>query len=311
MEWHITGASGFIGSHMVNYLVRSGEKVVAYYRTPPTDQIRIKNLAHAYEHRQVDLLTQLPNFSTADRVMHFAADMGGVGYFHAHDLWPYIANSTMTFAVLESISRYETPRSFLASSACAYPTQFQQSLRHTLPLSEWMLDHGSPDQMYGREKLAMIRLGERMPQDVRVGILHTIYGVGQESDGERVKFPVAAAKKALDARRTGVINCWGNGEQRRSYLYIDDAVAKIMAIMESDVYEGPVNVGKAGAISCNDVLDLCAQIVDVKAAFTYSDDKPSGVANRDCDNTKFNDLYGDLDIVQYEEGFSRLIQALL
>lgn len=311
MEWHITGASGFIGSHMVNHLVQSGEKVVAYYRTPPTDQIRVSNLAYAFEHRQMDLVDEMPDFSSADRVLHFAADMGGVGYFHAHDLWPYIANSKMTFNVLQAIQKHEVDRSFMASSACAYPIQFQQSKRHTLPLAEWMLDNGTPDQMYGREKLAMIRLAERMTWDVRVGILHTIYGVGQESDGERVKFPVAAAKKALDARASAVINCWGSGEQKRSYLYIDDAVAKIMAIMESDIYEGPVNVGKTGAISCNDVLNLCAEIVGVKPAFTYSDDKPSGVANRDCDNTKFNDLYGDLDIVNYEEGFSRLIRSLL
>ena len=311
MEWHITGASGFIGSHIANHLAKSGENVVAYYRTPPSDPIRIANLALCVRHEQIDLVDEIPDFSSADRVLHFAADMGGVGYFHAHDLWPYIANSKMTFNILQAIQAFEVPRSFMASSACAYPIQFQQSKRHTLPLSEWMLDNGTPDQMYGREKLAMIRLSERMTQDVRVGILHTIYGVGQESVGERVKFPVAAAKKALDARASGVINCWGDGSQKRSYLYVDDAVAKIMAIMESDIYQGPVNVGKTGSISCNDVLNLCAEIVGVKPAFTYSADMPSGVMSRDCDNSKFNELHGDMDRISYQEGFSRLIQALL
>lgn len=310
MEWHVTGASGFIGSHMVAHLVKQGETVVAYYRTPPTDPVRIANLADAARHVQIDLVSELPNFQSADRVLHYAADMGGVGYFHANDLWPYIANSTMTFAVLQAIQMAETPRAFLASSACAYPIQWQSSPRACMPLDEHMLDSGTPDQMYGREKLAMIKLAERMTQDVRVGIYHTVYGIGQESEGERVKFPVAAVRKALQARTTGHIECWGTGKQRRSYLYIEEAVERTMRILTTDTYEGAVNIGREGAISCRDVFELLCGLLNIDPTITYTDDQPTGVNGRDCSNLKFNSLYGTVTDIDYKTGFSRLIEWL-
>lgn len=310
MEWHVTGASGFIGSHMVAHLVKQGETVVAYYRTPPTDPVRIANLADAARHVQIDLVSELPNFQSADRVLHYAADMGGVGYFHANDLWPYIANSTMTFAVLQAIQMAETPRAFLASSACAYPIQWQSSPRVCMPLEEHMLDSGTPDQMYGREKLAMIKLAERMTQDVRVGIYHTVYGIGQESEGDRVKFPVAAVRKALKAVDSGRIECWGNGEQKRSYLYIDEAVERTMRIIDSPLYEGAVNIGREGAISCRGVFELVSQELGIEPEITYTDDKPTGVVSRDCSNRKFTKLYGEVADIDYRTGFSHLINWL-
>jgi GDP-D-mannose 3',5'-epimerase len=310
VEWHVTGASGFIGSHMVNHLASKGEKVIAYYRTPPSDPIRIANLANADRQVQIDLVNTVPDFSTADRVLHYAADMGGVGYFHANDLWPYIANSKMTFNVLEAIGKADTPRSLLASSACAYPIQWQSSERITPALEERMLDSGTPDQMYGREKLAMIKLAERMTQDVRVGIYHTVYGIGQESEGERVKFPVAAVRKALQARTTGHIECWGTGKQRRSYLYIEEAVERTMRILTTDTYEGAVNIGREGAISCRDVFELLCELLNIDPTITYTDDQPTGVNGRDCSNLKFNRLYGSVTDIDYKTGFSRLIEWL-
>lgn len=309
MEWHITGANGFIGSHVAWHLINQHQRVVVYGTQPPTDPFRLNVWENATERRFLDLRYVMPNFNNADRVMHFAADMGGVGYFTAHDFKPYINNARMTFNVLDAVHRYETPRTFMASSACAYPTVFQQSLRTSAPLAEWMLEKGIPDQMYGREKLHMLLLAERASVDVRVGILHTIYGIGQESEGERVKFPVAAVKKVLAARDTGVVDCWGTGEQMRSYLYVDDAVRKILAVTEGDERE-PVNIGFAGAISCIDVLRLCADIVGIEPEYVFSADKPSGVLNRDCNNELFNSRYGNMDIIGYREGFGRLINWL-
>jgi len=309
MEWHITGAGGFIGSHVAWHLINQGEKVVVYGTKAPTDPFRLNAWQSAAEHKFLDLRHEIPDFTSADRVLHFAADMGGVGYFTAHDYKPFINNARMTFNVLDAVHRYGTPRTFLAASACAYPIVFQQSLRTSKPLAEWMLDSGTPDQMYGREKLNMVMLAERSAVDVRVGLLHTIYGIGQESEGERVKFPVAAVKKILQARDTGVVDCWGTGEQLRSYLYIDDAVRKILAVVNGENRK-PVNIGFAGNISCIDVLRLCADIVGIDPEYVFSTDKPSGVVNRDCNNELFDSLYGNMDTVGYRDGFSRLINWL-
>lgn len=309
MEWHVTGAGGFIGSHVAWHLINQHHKVVVYGSKPPTDPFRLNVWENATERRVLDLRYEQPDFTGADRVMHFAADMGGVGYFTAHDFKPYLNNARMTFNVLDAVHRYDTPRTFMASSACAYPTVFQQSLRNSKPLVEWMLEHGVPDQMYGREKLHMILLAQRASVDVRVGILHTIYGIGQESEGERVKFPVAAVKKVLAARQSGRVECWGSGEQLRSYQYVDDAVRKILAVTEGDQRE-PVNIGFNGAISCIDVLRLCADIAGVDPEYVFSEDKPSGVMSRDCNNTEFNNRYGNMDSIGYREGFSRLINWL-
>lgn len=309
MEWHITGAGGFVGSHVAWHLINQHQKVVVYGTQEPSDPFRLNVWENATERRFIDLRHVVPNFNNADRVLHFAADMGGVGYFTAHDYKPYINNARMTFNVLDAVHRYEVSRTFMASSACAYPTVFQQSDRVTYPLAEWMLEHGKPDQMYGREKLHMIRLAERASVDVRVGILHTIYGIGQESEGERVKFPVAAVKKVLAARKTGVVECWGNGSQVRSYQYVDDAVRKILAVMEGENTD-PVNIGFAGGISCLDVLRLCANIVGIEPEYVFQPAQPSGVSWRDCDNHKFNAIYGFMDEVRYHQGFSRLINWL-
>ena len=107
------------------------------------------------------------------------------------------------------------------------------------------------------------------------------------------------------------MECWGNGRQLRSYLWVDDAVDRIMRILFDDVYVGPVNVGASGAISCADVIRLCLELAGVAdAEITYTPDMPSGVLGRDCDNTLFEDVYGPQHQTTYEAGFSRLIDWL-
>lgn len=125
-----------------------------------------------------------------------------------------------------------------------------------------------------------------------------------------MKFPTAAATKALQAIKTKRIEVWGNGNQLRSYLYISDAVTKILAVLEG-VYDGPVNIGAEGAVTCNQVVELCAKLAGVHDyEIVHNPAQPSGVMGRDCDNRMFNNLYGDLQELGYSEGYGLLIEWL-
>ncbi len=310
MEYAVTGGAGFIGTNIAQRLMEQGHSVHVFSKRPPTDPFRKQIWNECDTRTIIDLSKQIPDFSQIDRVIHLAAAMGGVGYFSKEDYYPYINNSKIDFNVLEAIERYKVERSFVASSACAYPTEVQTIEGFAPKLHEGLLETGTPDLMYGREKLMLIRLAERHPLDVRVGILHTVYGIGQESAGQRMKFPTAAATKALQAIKTKRIEVWGNGNQLRSYLYISDAVTKILAVLEG-VYDGPVNIGAEGAVTCNQVVELCAKLAGVHDyEIVHNPAQPSGVMSRDCDNRMFNNLYGDLQELGYSEGYGLLIEWL-
>lgn len=312
MDYAVTGATGFIGSHVCKRLLEQGHRVTAFgTQAPPKGTWRREIWDSCTRRDIIDLTASDPNFNGMDRVIHLAADMGGVGFFTANDYWPYIKNSRMTFRVLGAIGFWEVPRSFVAASACAYPTQMQMHEGAPPRLAEWMLERGTPDQMYGREKLMLTRLAERHPQDVRVGLLHTIYGIGQEHQGERVKFPMAAAVKAIHARETGRVEMWGNGQQMRSYLYVDDAVRKILTMLNNHEYQGATNIGFDGAVSCLQIQQLCNRLAGVPdAEIVTNTAKPSGVLARDCSNDKWRTLYGNEIPIGYNEGFRRIVDWL-
>ncbi len=155
MDVAITGAAGFLGSHMAAFLLAQGHRVHAYAHRPPVDAWRLNIWNSCTTTHIRDLRWEPPVFNHIDRVIHLAANMGGVGYFTAHDYQPFIDNSRMTFNVLQSIDLWQIERSFLAASACLYPTQIQMTPGKAPKLDESMIELGFPDQMYGREKLMM------------------------------------------------------------------------------------------------------------------------------------------------------------
>ena len=310
MDAVVLGAGGFLGSHMVKRLTEQGHNVLAVTHNAPTDPFRRAAWDGAADRELLDLRRDHLSLRGAQVVYNFAADMGGVGYFNAHDFWPYLNNSRITFNVLESCARSDVDCVFMASSACAYPTEAQMTPDLAPLLHEGLLEQGTPDLMYGREKLMLTRLAQRVPFDARVGILHTIYGIGQDREGERMKFPTAIATKMLAARKSGTVEVWGDGRQLRSYLWIDDAIDKIQALMADYDNPGPMNIGRQGAISVLGVAAICQDIVGITPRYTFTDDKPSGVLSRDCDNAAFWGRYGYMEPTDYREGFTRLIDWL-
>lgn len=307
----ITGAGGFIGSNLIPFLKDKGHFVRAVDIDFP--EMRAKLGKRADEVLTIDLREQVGSdiaTKEIDYVIHLAADMGGVGYFHKEDYYPYLNNMQIDMNILRSCEKNNVKRLFYSSSACIYPIHLQMDLDNVPSLSENMIFPANSDQMYGWEKLMMTMLCQRSPIDCRVGIFHTIFGPYQEIEGERMKFPTAIATKVLESKKTGQpIEIWGNGSQIRSFCNIYDAMEKIYLVL-TDNYKGPVNIGSDEALTVKEVAEMCCEITDTPKNFIFNDKQPSGVLARNCDNTRFEQIYGYKNKFTTKEGFEKLINWL-
>jgi GDP-D-mannose 3', 5'-epimerase len=302
----VLGGGGFIGANLCRRLVADGFEVRAVdvefheWRDP------------GCPHRKLDLRSfeaTVHAVEGAAWVFHLAADMGGVGYFHSDADWgAAVTNQQISLNVLRAVQPDQ--RLFYSSSACSYPIEGQMVVGAPPKLSEDRIGYGTPDALYGAEKLQTLRLCSKMP-NARVGVLHTVYGPLQEHEGRRMKFPAAVATKAIAARDSGRLELWGDGSQMRSYLFIDDAVEKIMRIMSADEYRGPVNIGAHGAATCRWVAEMALRIAGAEGAEIVTNPaEPSGVMARDCDNAQFAATYGDVPQTSLEDGFAKFIDWL-
>lgn len=285
----VLGHKGFLGSHMINYIPKKYEVVMI------DKDLRI------YEN-------VLEAMKGVDYVFHFAANMGGIGFFSEQNYYPVVDNYTIDMNVLRACEANKVKRLFYPSSACAYPLY---AMGVGIPLSEEMSDWTAyPDQMYGWEKLSMIKLLRNAPFEVRVGVLHTIYGPGQEYEGKKAKFPPQMAYKALQAVKTGKIEIWGDGEQTRTFMYVDDAIAAMYEVMMSKNYWGEVNIGSDQEISVNQIVALCCLLLKIKPKLIYDTSKPVGPRRRLCDNTKFNKHYKSRPQTDLKKGFRNIINYI-
>lgn len=298
----ILGGAGFIGSHLAGLLRRHGHDVRTVDISPFADcQFDLTNPASA---RQA--------VAGCDWVVHTAADFGGVGYFHSSSDWGAAqANGKMTANVLDACVAEGVERLLYTSSACGYPVGLQEE-HSPCRLDEGMFGFGTPDQLYGAEKLHGARLVAGAPFDTRTAILFTVFGPGQGGVGERAKFPAAVAAKAIDSARTGApLTLWGDGSQRRSFLYIDDACEMLATLLEADAAPRMVNVGKAGSVSCRNIAELCLDIVGIPEKLILTDpSKPTGVHTRVANLGRWTAYFGEPPNRPYRDGFTSLIDAL-
>lgn len=276
----VTGHRGFLGFHMVEFLKKKGH--------------------------HVRVVSHPSDIGNTDGVFHFAANMGGVGYFNKHNYQPFVDNMRLDLDVFQACEKAGA-RLFYPASACAYPVDIQAREGETPKLREDMLVPANADQMYGWEKLMMILLAREASFDVRVGILNTVFGEGQAWEGEKAKFPPSITAKVLESKRTGKpIKIWGNGKQTRTFLYIQDALEKMYEVMVSDKYYGEVNIASDEVVTVQQCADWLCEIAGIVPEYHYDLTKPSGVLARGIDNTKFNWLYRYRDKFTAKQGFERL-----
>lgn len=295
----VTGAAGFIGSQLAARLTANGHHVrVTDLDTPGLGYAeRAIPWRQAAEHHTGDLSNPAVADAAVDGcdwVFHLAADHGGVGYLHNHGCDVYAANTRMALNVLDAATD-NGARVYYASSACAYPVELQRHGTASV-LDETMLGHGTPDGLYGLEKLATLRYAEGLRAtgrlDVRVGIHNTVYGPGQTIEGDRTKFPPAVVAKALACRRTGQpLEIWGDGTQVRQNIHIDDCVDKILQVMGDDRYRGPVNITGVEAVTCLEVAELALEFLDVDTPVVCAPG-PTGPLERAVSNRQWEATYG-------------------
>ena len=283
----VTGAGGFIGGHLVDRL-KQKYKVIAVDQKPLEKwyqmSLEAQNLSldlNSYENC-------LRATTNVDLVFHLACNMGGMGFIEQHKaacMMSVIPDAYMLKASVEN----KVEKFLFTSSACVYPKSLQSSTENT-PLREDMAYPANSEDGYGWEKLFIERLCRHFTEDfgieTRIARFHTIYGPVGTWRGGREKAPAALCRKVIEAKyfNKREIEIWGDGEQTRSFLYVDDCVDGILTLCDSN-FQTPLNIGSEISYSINEMVDIIEKHAEIKIDRKYILDAPLGVRGRNSDSS--------------------------
>lgn len=314
----VTGAGGFIGHHLVTYLKEKGYWVRGVDIKRPefektcADEFLILDLRFP--------INAMNAVVDMDYVCGLAADMGGMGFMFFNDAQIIYNNTMINFNTLEAARICGVKRYFFSSSACVYPVYMQQD-EHNVGLRESDVYPANPQGMYGWEKLHMEHLCRSYVEDFDMSIgvarFHNTYGPLGTWCGGREKVPAALCRKVAlgkllrpyNGRRELPIevDIWGDGEQTRTFVYVDDTVEGIYRIMMSD-YLAPLNVGSTRMISINTLLDLITEAAGVDVVPVHVKG-PVGVRGRNSNNALSKAILDGWEpMVSLEDGISKTYQ---
>ncbi len=302
----VTGAGGFIGHHLVTFLrekgywVRGVDIKAPEYRSSDADEFELLDL------RRWDNCLQATR--GIEEVYGLAADMGGMGFISSHHSQILHNNSLINTHTLEAARVNGAKRYFYTSSACVYP-EYKQTETNVVPLKEEDAYPAQPQDAYGWEKLVMERLCTHYREDyglqTRIVRFHNIFGDYGTWDGGREKAPAALSRKVAVAKLTGnhEIEMWGDGEQTRSFCYIDDCLEGIYRLMRSD-HLSPLNLGSDRMVTINELARMIANIAGIEITIKHIPG-PMGVRGRNSDNTRLREVLKWEPQISLEEGLKR------
>ena len=290
----IAGGGGFIGGWLARSLRESGyqnvrvvdiKPQVEWFQTQPEFENIRADLQSLAECRQVT--------KGVDVIYNLAADMGGMGFIESNKALCMLSSLINTHLLIAAHEN-EVQRYFFSSSACVYNAD-KQLVSNGLPLKEEDAYPAMPEDGYGWEKLFSERMVRHFGEDFgilgRVGRYHNVYGPEGTWDGGREKAPAAICRKVIEAKLSGnhEILIWGDGEQTRSFTFIDDAIYGTRLLTASDVSE-PLNIGSDQLVSINQLVSIVENIAGIKLNRKYLLDAPKGVKGRNSDNSKIRSM---------------------
>jgi nucleoside-diphosphate-sugar epimerase len=285
----ITGAGGFIGGHLVKYFKKQGYGFIRAIDIKKFDDWH--QLTDGVENLSLDLKS-LDNCKIAvkdiDEVYNLAADMGGMGFIESNKALCML-NVLINTNMLLSAKEAKVKRFFYSSSACVYAADKQLDA-HNPKLKETDAYPAMPEDGYGWEKLFSERMCRHFREDfgleTRIARFHNVYGPYGEYKGGREKAPAALIRKVIEAvsNNKKEIEIWGDGEQSRTFMYIDDCLKGIDLIMHGEVAE-PINLGTEELVTINELVGIVEKIAGVELKRKFNLKAPRGVRGRSSDNT--------------------------
>src|SRR5256884_6833468 len=301
----VTGAGGFIGHHLVKrlkaegYWVRGVDIKLPEYESSQADEFDTLDL------RKYDSCLQTTR-GGIDQVYNLAADMGGIGYITAFHADIARNNILINAHMLEASRQHGVKRYLFSSSACVYAQNKQKSADVTA-LKEEDAFPAEPEPGYGWEKLYAEELCRYYWHDykfeTRIVRFHNVYGPLGTYDGGKEKAPAAISRKVAQAQDNGEIEVWGDGEQTRSFMYVDDCVEGLIRIMVSD-YREPLNLGSNELVSINELVDIVSSIAGKHLRKRHDLTKPQGVRGRNSDNSQLRQVLGWEPAITLEHGLA-------
>lgn len=316
----VTGGSGFIGKHLCKRLKDSGYYIVAASRHYPAygggfaDEYHVQDLTYPFA---------LPAMHEFDEVYALAGEVGGLGYIQnqANDFEIMDRSTRINLNTIYACRKAEVPRLFFASSACVYPDLYYKPENVDYDLfnydfvkpndggtPEWAAYPAQPINAFGWEKLYAERMyeayGRQSGTAVRIGRLGNTYGPYCAWEGDRAKVVASICRKVAEAEDGGKVDIWGDGEARRSFTYVDDAVEGIIRLMASD-YPGPVNIASTETVSINRLHELTCSVAG-KILGRNHINGPVGVRGRTSDNTLVQQVLGWEPRISLVDGLQKL-----
>jgi GDP-D-mannose 3',5'-epimerase len=311
----VAGAGGFIGGHLVADFISRGYKNIRAVDIKPFDEwYQVFDDVDNVSADLKELEACREACSGTDQVYNLAADMGGMGFIEnnkAMCMLSVLINTHLLMAAREA----GVERFFYASSACVYNAEKQLNYDVTA-LKEEDAYPAMPEDGYGWEKLFSERMCRHFREDfgltTRVARFHNVYGPNGTWTGGREKAPAAICRKVIEAVESGdlTIDIWGNGQQTRSFMYIDDCVHGIKAITDSDILE-PLNLGSSELVTINQLVDIVEDIAGVKLERRYQLDAPKGVNGRNSDNTLIQQYLGWEPSIRLRDGMAKTYAWIL
>ena len=309
----VAGAGGFIGGHLVKKLLEGGDCHVRAVDIKPVD-----NWFQSFEgaeNMSLDL-SLLDNCQIAaegsSHIYNLACDMGGMGFierYKAKCMISVLINTHLLMAAVEA----GTEQFFFSSSACVYAHGKQTSTKLSDGLKEEDAYPALPEDGYGWEKLFSERMCRHFHEDfkleTRVARYHNIYGSHGSWDGGREKAPAALCRKVISASNSAekTIEIWGDGEQTRSFTFIDDCIEGTMRLMDSNIRE-PINIGSSEMVSINQLVSLLESYAGTSLKRHYLSDEPQGVRGRNSNNERIKKLLDWEPSVPLEKGMKKLFR---